>query len=336
MPKRNMAASFLANPTATKEVLRREGISLTHALGQNFLISDATIQHILDVAQLSPQDTVLEIGPGIGTLTVALLPHVQHLIAIERDVSLLPALEQNVHKALLQETQEVEQNTPHTGDAPTKDIERGTAHFREGLPKDLEKFTLRSEDALTTDYAQLAHLAEESAAPITKLVANLPYQIAASVVLEVFQSVATLSSATIMVQKEVADRMRAAPGSKIYGAYTVKLSLWASVMDTFFVSRNNFLPPPHVDSVVVHLAATPASELAQTLTPEERRHVAQFVEGAFSQRRKKMINALCASGYDKEKVLHAMERLDLDSSIRAEKLTTDDFIRLLSCLKSLS
>ncbi len=331
-----MSASFLANPTATKEVLRREGISLTHALGQNFLISDATIQHILDVAQLSPQDTVLEIGPGIGTLTVALLPHVQHLIAIERDVSLLPALGQNVHKALFQETQEVEQNTLYASDAPTKDIERGTLHSREALSKNLEKFTLRTEDALTTDYAQLAHLAEGSGAPITKLVANLPYQIAASVVLEIFQRVPTLSSATIMVQKEVADRMRAAPGSKIYGAYTVKLSLWASAIDSFFVSRNNFLPPPHVDSAVVHLAARPASELAQSLTPEERWHVAQFVEGAFSQRRKKMINALCASGYDKEKALQAMERLDLDPSVRAEKLTTDVFIRLSTLVDSLS
>lgn len=331
-----MGASFLANPTATKEVLRREGISLTHALGQNFLISDATIQHILDVAQLSPQDTVLEIGPGIGTLTVALLPHVQHLIAIERDVSLLPALKQNVRKALAQEAQEPEKKALHTGEGPPKDIEREILHTGDAFSEDAKKFTLRTEDALTTDYAQLAHLAEDGGAPITKLVANLPYQIAASVVLEIFQSVPTLSSATIMVQKEVADRMRAAPGSKIYGAYTVKLSLWASVMDSFSVSRNNFLPSPHVDSAVVHLAATPPSELAQTLTPEERRHVAQFVEAAFSQRRKKMINALCVSGYDKEKVLHAMEDLDLDSSIRAEKLTTDDFIRLFTRVKSLS
>ena len=267
---------------------------------------------------------------------MALLPHVQHLIAIERDVSLLPALGQNVHKALFQETQEVEQNTLYASDAPTKDIERGTLHSREALSKNLEKFTLRTEDALTTDYAQLAHLAEGSGAPITKLVANLPYQIAASVVLEIFQRVPTLSSATIMVQKEVADRMRAAPGSKIYGAYTVKLSLWASAIDSFFVSRNNFLPPPHVDSAVVHLAARPASELAQSLTPEERWHVAQFVEGAFSQRRKKMINALCASGYDKEKALQAMERLDLDPSVRAEKLTTDVFIRLSTLVDSLS
>lgn len=333
-------ASFLANPTATKKALRRGGLSLKHALGQNFLISDTTIQHILALAQLNSQDTVLEIGPGIGTLTVALLPYVQHLIAIERDASFIPVLEQNVQKALAanrgqswdcsvgDSADEASFGGPATGADLTACQSPCSLAQAATSMEHLGKFTLLMGDALTADYTQLAQLLKDRNTPITKLVANLPYQIAASVVLELFQSVSMLSAATVMVQKEVADRMRAAPGNKIYGAYTAKLSLWASVVDEFFVSRNNFLPAPHVDSAVVHLVATPASALAQTLTFEEQQRTAKFMDAAFSQRRKKMINALSASGFDKGKVLQAMMHLDVDPAIRAEKLTTDDFIRL--------
>lgn len=290
-----MVASPLANPKTTKEILEQNGLFAKHSLGQNFLISDATIQHILKFAELRPHDCALEIGPGIGTLTLALLPQVKKLIAIEKDTSLFPVLQKDVEK-----------------------FARADSH----------KLEILNQDALSVNFPELSKAQKDAGTLLSKFVSNLPYQIAATVVLEVFQKIDTLQSATVMVQREVAGRMQAKPGSKIYGAYTVKLSLWATVKDSFGVSRNNFMPAPHVDSAVVKIEAGPSYSAAQKLSSKERLAVGKFVDDAFSQRRKKMINSLISKGYEKQKLIKCMQGLGISENIRAEALSTDEFVVL--------
>ena len=205
------SVSSLANLSVTRQVLADHGLSAKYSLGQNFLVNEAIVAKIVALAELEGADNVLEIGPGIGTLTMALLQNAKHVTSIERDTDL---------PAVLAETLE-----------PWRD-----------------SFTLIQKDALDLQLADL----DGQDAP-NKLVANLPYAVAATVVLDYFQRIESLDSATVMVQKEVADRMAAEPGTKNYGAYTVKLRLRAHVTDRFQVSPGCFMPAPHVESAVVHI-----------------------------------------------------------------------------------
>jgi 16S rRNA (adenine1518-N6/adenine1519-N6)-dimethyltransferase len=175
--------SPLSTPSATRAVLEAHGLATKKSLGQNFLVNDAILQKIVDLAELGPDDDVLEVGPGIGTLTIALLKTSGRVVSVERDTDL---------PAVLAETC-----------APWVD-----------------RFTLLNKDALDLSADDLPF------AP-NKLVANLPYAVAATVVLDVFERFASVESATVMVQAEVADRMAAQPGTKNYGAYTVKLRMFA-------------------------------------------------------------------------------------------------------------
>lgn len=294
-----MSVSYLANPKTTKEILVRAGLFAKHALGQNFLVADATVQHILELADLQTEDSVLEIGPGIGTLTVALLPHVRKVVAIEKDATLVPVFKKNALRVA-----------------------------------DHEKLTLLPADAMDIDLSALARQMVAEKTPLTKFVSNLPYNIAATVVLNALQSFDTLLAAVVMVQKEVAQRMQATPGTKLYGAYTAKLQLWGEVVDGFSVSRNNFFPAPHVDSAVVKIIPRPASALAYALSADERMCVARFIDAAFSQRRKKMINALTARGLEKGRLEQCFADCGIETDVRAEVLDVDDFIRLYNCYES--
>ena len=210
--------STLASLAATREVLADHGLTAKYSLGQNFLVNDAIVQKIVALAELDGADRVLEIGPGIGTLTMALLKGAAHVTSIERDADLPAVLEETL--------------------APWWD-----------------KFTLIQKDALDLQLSDL-----NAQAMPTKLVANLPYAVAATVVLDYFQRIDSLQSATVMVQKEVADRMAAEPGTKNYGAYTVKLRLYAQPAGRFPVSPNNFFPPPRVDSAVIRLNRRPVTD----------------------------------------------------------------------------
>ena len=210
--------STLASLAATREVLADHGLTAKYSLGQNFLVNDAIVQKIVALAELDGADRVLEIGPGIGTLTMALLKGAAHVTSIERDADLPAVLEETL--------------------APWWD-----------------KFTLIQKDALDLQLSDL-----NTQAMPTKLVANLPYAVAATAVLDYFQRIDSLQSATVMVQKEVADRMAAEPGTKNYGAYTVKLRLYAQPAGRFPVSPNNFFPPPRVDSTVIRLNRRPVTD----------------------------------------------------------------------------
>ncbi|HIS40692.1 MAG TPA: 16S rRNA (adenine(1518)-N(6)/adenine(1519)-N(6))-dimethyltransferase RsmA [Candidatus Aphodovivens avistercoris] len=227
--------SPLASVAATREVLQAHGLATKKAFGQNFLINDDVLAKIIDLAQVQGSDRVLEVGPGIGTLTIALLKHAGRVVSVERDADL---------PAVLAETC-----------APWAD--RFALIGKDALEL--------SADELRAAFAGLAGLEAEAQraagapadcadAPMpNKFVANLPYAVAATIVLDFFERFPSLQSATVMVQKEVADRMAAEPGTKNYGAYTVKLRLHAQPTGRFAVGPGNFFPPPHVDSAVIRL-----------------------------------------------------------------------------------
>lgn len=274
--------SFLSSPKATIDVLEQFGLYTKKSLGQHFLIDDNVIGHILKLADIQPTDTVLEVGPGIGTLTVALVEQAQHVVAIEYDDQLVRPL----------------------------GLTLGTKR----------NFALISGDAVDVT-------AEQIATPWgnpDKLVSNLPYQVAATVVLRYFEMLPTLQSATVMVQSEVADRMGAHPGTKSYGAYTVKLNLLASATGRFQVSRNSFLPPPGVDSAVIRIDRNP---LVGSM--EEYHLVETVVNAAFHMRRKTLRNNLRAVlPLTAEQLDTALLEAGIEGSVRAETLDAPAFITL--------
>lgn len=285
-----MSYSALANPRATKEVLDRFGHSAKHALGQNFLIEDNVVGNILRLAGLDSDageslPCVIEIGPGIGTLSIALLERAK-LVAVERDADLYDVL-------------------AHTC-APYA-----------------ERFALIGADALKLTNAQLEDALASIDAPAPRqLVSNLPYAVAATVVLDWLERFNFLDSMTVMVQSEVADRMSARVGTKNYGAYTVKLSLIAKVTDRFQVSRNCFMPAPHVESAVVHIVRNSAVGDAHTIEA-----ACQVAEAAFAQRRKNIRNSM-QSRFSRELVDELLNACDIAPTVRGETLDPQTYLRL--------
>lgn len=244
-------ASPLASVAATREVLERHGAWTKHGLGQNFLVNDDVVRRILELSAVGPDDVVLEVGPGIGTLTCALLAHARHVVAVEKDPALPPIL-------------------------------ADTLAGSEG------RLTLLQKDALALSAADFP----PELSPPGKLVANLPYAVAATLVLGYFERFAHVGSATVMVQKEVADRICAQPGSKAYGAYTVKLGLYAEPVGRFAVGPGNFFPPPRVDSAVIRLnRRVPLMADGVPASPEVIAAAALMADAAFTNRRKTIANS---------------------------------------------
>ena len=299
--------SPLASVSATRDVLAAHGLATKKSLGQNFLINDDILRKIVDLAELAPDDAVLEVGPGIGTLTIALLKHAGFVVSVERDTDL---------PAVLSDTLE-----PWSG-----------------------RFRLINKDALALTEDELARAFGDRGLP-RKLVANLPYAVAATIVLDFFERFDSLEGATVMVQKEVADRMAAEPGSKNYGAYTVKLSFYARPAGRFAVGPGNFFPPPHVDSAVIRLdRATPVDEDGSPLPPELVRASCMMADAAFASRRKTLSNSCKAYFAGRGKADRAMldrleellEMADIDPKRRGETLEQAEFVRLGKAYLALS
>ena len=295
--------SWLASPRETRAILDQFGLSAKHHLGQNFLVNDAIIGKILDLAELGDRDVVFEVGPGIGTLTVALLPHVGAVVSVEADRSLQPVLAQT-------------------------------------CAQDSERFALVMGDALRVRPDQLAEavasLGIEGLDPEpTKLVSNLPYQVAATVVLGAFERMAHVERVVVMVQAEVADRMAATPGTKAYGAYTAKLALYARPTGRFEVGPSNFMPAPHVDSAVIRLDRAPMADPATGLALDEGQTswCATVIDAAFAQRRKTIRNSMSSNGFERDELDHALEVAGIDARARAERLAPADFVRLAAALE---
>ena len=304
--------SWLANQRATKETLERFGLATKYRLGQNFLVQDHVIEKIVQLAEVQPTDVVVEVGPGLGTLTVALLDRARVVCSLEAD-------------------SELEQVLAVTCKEPHPD-----------------SFALVMGDALAITpqklaeaYSALPAIAQGTApiAPLpTKFVSNLPYQVAATLILKFFQELPSLKRAVVMVQAEVADRIAAKPSTKAYGAYTAKLSLFAQITGRFEVGPGNFMPPPRVNSAVVRLDRTQARNplTSKLLSEEELLHTMRVIDAAFVQRRKTIRNSMSASGFDKDKLDQAFLVTGIAPTVRAEVLTSQDFICLAAALEPLS
>ena len=276
-----MPHSPLASPSSTRAVLDRHGIALNKSLGQHFLVDDNIVGRILALADLPPDTPVLEIGPGIGTLTAALCEKAGAVVAVERDASLLPALDELGARC------------------PGLRVVHADA------------VKVPTEELLTP------------LGPPVALVANLPYAVAATVVLRFLDELPSLRSATVMVQSEVADRMAAEPGGKAYGAYTVKLRLRAKATGRFGVPRTCFMPPPRVDSSVLRLDRVPATDDAAIRAAEA------LASAAFAQRRKTLRNSVTGSvGWAAARLDEALAAAGIDGARRAETLSVEEYLHL--------
>ena len=301
-----MPCSALANPRATRAVLAEFGLEAKYRLGQNFLVDDNVIANILQLAGFGEDEppaadasaaglpTALEVGPGIGTLTVALLQHA-NVVAIERDPDLAPAL------------------------AATT-----AAHA--------SRFALLQADALKVQPEAIQQACAQLGAPLPHMVvANLPYNIAATVVLDWFTRMPAIQTMVVMVQSEVADRMCACPGTKSYGAYTVKLALHAQAAGRFQVSPSCFMPAPHVESAVIRLQRHDACE---GMPPGLLERACDVAEAAFAQRRKTIRNSM-QTRYAKPEVDAMLAACNIAPTTRGETLTPDDYLALARAYQQL-
>lgn len=279
-------------------MLERFGLATKHRLGQNFLVNDNVIGRILQLAELNEDSSVLEVGPGIGTLTLGMVPHAGHVTSIEADRELEPVLSDLAHT--------------------------------------YPNFAYLMGDALKVSWTDICSAASESDAGSDPniFVSNLPYNVAATLILKFMAEQPSLQREVVMVQAEVADRICAKPGSKTYGAYTAKLALYGEVTGRFEVPPTCFMPAPHVNSAVVRIDRKPAQnpETGESLTPEQIEVACAVIDAAFAQRRKTIRNSMSASGFDKTALDAAFEATGIAPTTRAEALEPNDFIRLSEAL----
>ncbi|MEU7875571.1 16S rRNA (adenine(1518)-N(6)/adenine(1519)-N(6))-dimethyltransferase RsmA [Dactylosporangium sp. NPDC049140] len=272
----------LLGPADVRQLAERLGIRPTKQLGQNFVHDPNTVRRIVRAAELAPDDLVLEVGPGLGSLTLALLEHGNAVCAVEIDPPLAAALPETVARH---------------------------------LPEQAERLTVIAGDALRTDL---------SAVKPTALVANLPYNVAVPVVLHLLATVPSLRRGLVMVQKEVADRLTAGPGSRTYGVPSVKLAWYATARQAGKVPASVFWPVPNVESGLVSFAALDEPRAA------DRAGTFAVIDAAFAQRRKTLRAALAgwAGGpVEAERILRAA---GVDPRLRGEQLTVEDFTRIAS------
>ncbi|MEU9824515.1 16S rRNA (adenine(1518)-N(6)/adenine(1519)-N(6))-dimethyltransferase RsmA [Micromonospora chersina] len=271
----------LLGPAEIRELAARLGVSPTKKLGQNFVHDPNTVRRIVTTAGLAPDDVALEVGPGLGSLTLALLPVAAHVHAVELDPTLAAAL-------------------PETA-----------ARF---AGPDAARLTVHPGDALRVTAGELADPAP------TALVANLPYNVAVPVVLHLLADLPTLRHGLVMVQKEVADRLVAGPGSKVYGIPSVKLAWYARSRAAGKVPPNVFWPVPNVDSGLV---AFTRREPPRADVP--RQAVFAVVDAAFAQRRKTLRAALAGWAGGADRAAAALTAAGVDPGARGESLTVEQF-----------
>ena len=343
--------SPFSTPSATREVLERHGLYTKYGLGQNFLVNDDVIRRILELADVQAADHVLEVGPGIGTLTAALLQRASHVTAIEKDHD-LPSVLADTLAPWADRFTLISDDALNVGpevfalDGADRARARQSSSEASDSAGDAEKVYInrylenrdlgkRDADSkiCTLFYGSDEKTGEREALPPNKLVANLPYAVAATVVLDYLQRFDFLESATVMVQREVADRMCARPGSKTYGAYTVKLSLYAQPAGRFQVAPGNFFPPPHVESTVLRLNRAVARDDAGNPLPAELlAATCEMADAAFATRRKTLANSCKTHFAGNPAVQEALptlfEQAGIDPRRRGETLSQQEFIAL--------
>lgn len=277
----------VATPEGTKALLNKYGFSFQKKFGQNFLIDPRVLDKIIDAANITKEDCVIEIGPGIGSVTQALLENAGKVISIEIDDKLIPIL-----------TEEYGHN---------------------------EHFKLIHKDVLKVDLKKL--IAEESPNRPIKVVANLPYYITTPIVMTLLENDLPIESITVMVQKEVADRLASKPGSKQYGAITVSVNYYAEPYLVANVPRNCFMPRPNVDSAVIKLMINQDPVVKANNTKQ----MFDIIKAAFLLRRKTLLNTLAAHanlGLSKEELKTLLDESGIGAQTRGETLSLEDFARL--------
>ena len=282
----------LGNPGNTIEVLQKYNFNFQKKFGQNFLIDTHVLDKIIRESGVTKDDCVIEIGPGIGTMTQYLCENAREVVAIEIDKNLIP---------ILQDTLSAYDNV-----------------------------TVINEDVLKVDIKKLAE--EKNEGRPVKVVANLPYYITTPIIMGLFESHVPIDSITIMVQKEVADRMQEGPGSKEYGALSLAVQYYAKPEIVAIVPPNCFMPRPNVGSAVIRLTCheKPPVEV------KDESFMFNIIRASFNQRRKTLVNGLGNAAFlpvTKEQVAEALEKMNLSLTIRGEALSLEQFAELSNILK---
>ncbi|MDD6035780.1 MAG: 16S rRNA (adenine(1518)-N(6)/adenine(1519)-N(6))-dimethyltransferase RsmA [Lachnospiraceae bacterium] len=282
----------LGNPKETIEILNKYGFNFQKKFGQNFLIDTHVLEKIVRAAEITKEDCVLEIGPGIGTMTQYLCENAGKVIAVEIDKNLIPIL-------------------------------------TEDTLADYDNVKVINSDVLKLDLKKLAE--EENGGKPIKVVANLPYYITTPIIMGLFEADVPLTSVTVMVQKEVADRMQAGPGSKDYGALSLAVQYYAKPYIAANVPPNCFMPRPNVGSAVIRLTLHEKPPVEVT----DEKLLFKLIRASFAQRRKTLVNGLTNSpelSFSKEEVTKFLEKCGLAPTVRGETLTLQQFAELANVI----
>jgi 16S rRNA (adenine1518-N6/adenine1519-N6)-dimethyltransferase len=289
-----MPTPYLGNRARCTAVLKKYGFSFRKKYGQNFLIDESVLEGIIDTAEITKDDFVLEIGPGIGTLTQYLATYAGRVCAVEIDRALLPILEDTL--------------------------------------SGWDNVTVLNADILKTDIRAIAE--EENGGAPLKVCANLPYYITTPILMGLFESGAPFSQLTVMVQKEVAERMIAEPGSKTYGALSLAVRYYTDPEISFIVEPESFMPRPKVESAIVHMKrhSTPP------VSVKDEKMLFDVIRASFNERRKTLQNGIAnyaGFSYSKEQVGEALDKCGLERTVRGEKLSLEEFARLADVLSEM-
>lgn len=283
----------IASPTRTRAIMETYGLTFKKSLGQNFLTDINVLKKIVAAAEVSEADDVIEIGPGIGALTEQLAKSAHQVLALEIDDRLLPVLKETL--------------------APYPNVEV--------IHQDILKANLKE---LIAEHFDGQHR--------LKIVANLPYYITTPIIMHLLATELVFDQIVVMMQKEVANRLAAQPGSKDYGSLSIGVQYEMDCQIAFIVPKTVFVPQPKVDSAIISLTKKKAKEYQ----PQDERFFHQLVRGAFMHRRKSLWNNLQGlygkQAGVKEKLSQALAQAEIEPSVRAERLTIADFVRLADCL----
>ena len=286
--------AYLGTPSATKEIINKYSFAFQKKFGQNFLIDSNVLESIIRGAEITKDDFVLEIGPGIGTMTQYLCEAARQVVAVEIDKMLIPILEDTL--------------------------------------SEYDNVEVINQDVLKVDIKSLAE--EKNNGKPIKVVANLPYYITTPIIMGLFESGVPIDSITIMVQKEVADRMQTGPGSKDYGALSLAVQYYATAKVILNVSATCFMPRPNVDSAVIKLTR----HKEPTVNVADEKLMFKIIRASFNQRRKTLVNGLKNSpelSFSKEQIVKAIEKIGKPETIRGEALTLAEFAELANAFTEL-
>lgn len=281
----------LGIPQNTIAVLQKYNFNFQKKFGQNFLIDTRVLEKIMDSAEITKEDCVLEIGPGIGTMTQYLAERAGRVVVVEIDKNLIPILRDTL--------------------------------------SEYDNITIINDDILKVDINKIVN--ELNGGKPIKVVANLPYYITTPIIMGLFESHVPLQSITIMVQKEVADRMQVGPGTKDYGALSLAVQYYAKPEIVANVPPNCFIPRPNVGSAVIRLTRYEEPPVQV----QDEKNMFALIRASFNQRRKTLVNGLTNAAelhISKEEIGQALEEMGLSATIRGEALTLEQFAQLSNLL----